>query len=352
MTSDVMVQVATVDAILPHPDPETVALEIIKVQGWQLVAAKGIYTVGQKIVYVPPEVVLPDELIPAKGIKYLAPGNRVHTVRLRGELSFGLTFLPDEDWSVGTNVAEWYGITRYEPPLRFTAADALEDHPYFVKYTHLSNLRDYPHVFADGEEVYVTEKIHGANARVALIEGERMAGSYELRRKQPESNAPDKASLYWHVWDMSGIAALVDTVSLWGVLSGRHRQVIVFGEVYGPKVMGGFPYDAPKQDVKFVVFDIMVDGVYLDFQRVFALCLVHGVPTVPVFGTIPYSLQAVHDLAEGQTMLGGKTIREGVVVRSVREQSHLDVKRKVLKYHSDSWLLKKSKYKVEDYTDQ
>jgi len=346
MPSEVTVQVATVDAILPHPDPETTALEIIKVQGWQLVAGKGLYTVGEKLVYVPPEVVLTDALVERKGIKYLAPGNRVHTIRLRGELSFGLTFPPDKDWPVGTNVAEYYGIEKYVPPLRFTAADAIEDHPYFIKYTSLANLRDYPHVFADGEKVIVMEKLHGASGRVALINGERMAGSYELRRKQPESDAPDKASVYWHIWEMPGIEQLVCQ------LAKTHTQVIVFGEVYGSKVMGGFPYDAPKQDVKFAVFDIMVDGVYQNYEQVRSLCFLFGVQTVPLLGVFSYSLPLMHDLAEGKTMLGGQTIREGVVVRSLLEQSSLEVKRKVLKYHSDSWLFKKSKHKVEDYTDQ
>ena len=77
---------------------------------------------------------------------------------------------------------EHYGITKYVPPLRPSAGDAAEAHPLFVSYTDVENLRNFPAVLAEGEEVVATEKVHGTNCRVGIVAGELMAGSMEVLR--------------------------------------------------------------------------------------------------------------------------------------------------------------------------
>jgi hypothetical protein len=70
---------------------------------------------------------------------------------------------------VGDDVAEFFGVEHYEPPMRgeCTGGEA-EAAPAFLaslsKYD-IDSLRRYCGIFCPGEMVLVTEKIHGANSR-------------------------------------------------------------------------------------------------------------------------------------------------------------------------------------------
>ncbi|MDQ2907167.1 MAG: RNA ligase (ATP) [Chloroflexota bacterium] len=343
MTSSFMVPVAAVDEVLPHPNADL--LELIHVLGWQLVAAKGQFQVGEKIVYFPPDSVLPFELSERFNVtKYLSK-QRIRCVKLRGEPSFGLAMPPDDaTWQIGANVAEHYGVTKYEPPLRSTAEDAVEDHPLFPKYIIIENLRNFPHIFEPGEMVVLTEKIHGTSARVGIVEGELMAGSHQLRRKRPEN---DTQSLYWFPLSLQSVRNLVQD------LGQRYHQAVVYGEVYGPKVQR-LHYGLKENQLGFRVFDVLVDGKYLEYHEMVKLCHAFEVETVPEIAIIPFDLASIKLHSEGKTQVVSNNahIREGVVVRSVREHNHPALGRVVLKYVSDSYFLKTNEKDFTDYTEQ
>ena len=82
----------TITEILPIEGADRI--EIARVQGWQSVIRKGDYKVGDQVIFVPIDTVLPprpwnehlwDKNDPKKPI-------RVKTVRLRGAISQGLIF--------------------------------------------------------------------------------------------------------------------------------------------------------------------------------------------------------------------------------------------------------------------
>jgi RNA ligase (TIGR02306 family) len=310
-------------------------LEIAVVGGWQCVVRKGEFRAGEKIVYFPPDTVLPQAVSDRFGVtQYLSRG-RIRSVRLRGEPSFGLVVKPDEDWPDGTDVAAHYGATKYEPPVRTEAGDSERSHPLFVTYTEIENLRSYPDVLHVGEAVVVVEKVHGTNARAGVIEGQRMAGSKGLRRREPEDYT---RNTYWFPWSLAPVAQLLD------VLGAQHEQVILFGEVYGQGVQS-FKYG--RTDLGFRAFDLLVDGHYLDYEPFLARCEGHGVEVAPELARIPYSLEAVRPLASGRAFAGDH-IREGVVVKPLVERTDPRIGRVILKYISDEYLLGAH----EDFTDR
>ncbi len=104
MSSTLIVPVAVIEKVSPHPNADR--LEIAQILGWQVVVPKGQHFAGQKVVYFPPDSVLPSEVSDRFGVtQYLSKG-RVRCARLRGEPSFGFAVLPDNpDWEVGENVA-------------------------------------------------------------------------------------------------------------------------------------------------------------------------------------------------------------------------------------------------------
>jgi RNA ligase (TIGR02306 family) len=130
--SSLIVPVAKIDKILPHPNAER--LEIAHVLGWQIVVPKGAYTEGSTVVYFPIDTVLPLELSEKLGVTRYLSKQRIRCAKLRGEPSFGLAITPDDEhWQLGDNVAEYYHVSRYEPPVRPGPGDAEKNHPLFME---------------------------------------------------------------------------------------------------------------------------------------------------------------------------------------------------------------------------
>lgn len=346
--AEVVVEVCRIERVTPHPNAD--ALELAQIKGWQCVVPLGRYVAGDLVTYIPIDAMIPLEHSDRWGItKYLSvktdvegaeagtsvTAGRVRCAKLRGEPSFGVIVeREDATWQEGEDVKARYGIFKYIPPVRLTSGDAMNPWPLFVAYTDIENLRNYPGVLEEGEEVVVTEKIHGTNARVGIIDGERMAGSMGLRRKPPADADAMVGHTYWFPFTRPGVVELLEA------MSAQHQQVILFGEVYGSKVQD-LHYGA-KGRLGFRAFDLLLDGKYADPDDFLALCNQYGVETVPVLYRGPFSLEKVRALSQGNTTLEGGHIREGVVVKPVVERTHPKVGRVALKYIGDQYLFSKS----------
>ena len=352
--SSVVVEVVEVEDVRPHANADRLCLATIK--GWQTVIRKlpdgsPELAPGARAVYIPPDSTLPREVAERlRVVNYLSErtdieGEKrlvVRQVRLRGEPSYGFVIAPDDpDWPVGTDVREHYGIDKFRPPVKFSAGDSEPNHPLFQKFTDIENLRNYPSVLVAGEEVVVTEKIHGTNSRIGYVEGLLVAGSHGLQRKRPEPEEMER-STYWFP------ATLAPVMSLLDALKEDHPVVILYGEVYGSRIQklaygqrGGLGYAA---------FDLLIDGRYLGHDDFVAHCAEHGVATVPILGRGPYSLAFVRELSRGDTTLDDEHIREGVVVKPARERTDPKIGRAVLKYLNDDYLLD-DKLTAADVTD-
>ena len=339
MPSSLVVPVALVDKILPHPNADK--LEIAHVLGWQVVVRKGEFSEGQRVVYFPPDTVLPQELSDRLGVtQYLSKG-RIRCAKLRGEPSFGLAIpVADPAWELGWNAAEWYGATKYEPPVRPNAGDVETPDPLFVEYTNIENMRNFPDIVTPGETVVVTEKIHGTSCRVGVIQGALMAGSHRQRRKEPEDKAYGR-NTYWSPLEIEGVRDLMNE------FSGVNRQVILFGEVYGAGIQS-FTYGL-KNATGFRAFDLMFDGKYAGAEEFAKLMDEYDIPRVPVLYQGPFDIEKIRELSGGETTLAeGANIREGVVVRPLIERTDPKVGRVCLKYLSDQYLFAEK----SDYTEQ
>ena len=204
-----MVPVVALENVRPHPNADK--LELANVLGYQMVIPKGKYHTGDVVVYFPADVLLPDKWAEKFGVKSFLRGkdqDRVGKIRLRGEPSFGLVanIPPAESWSVGDNVAEFFGCTKYYPPVRATAGDAAaydeEIDPFIMRYTDIQNGRMLTDACYQEDAVVVTEKIHGTNCKIGSVDGHQVAGPMSVRRQCPcERDAMDPAvranNTYW-----------------------------------------------------------------------------------------------------------------------------------------------------------
>lgn len=250
----------------------------------------------------------------------------IRAKKLRGIFSQGmLAPLPAGSWQIGDDVAEAMGITKYEPPESMMIGGECEAAPKgwaFPVYTDIEGLRRYPDILQEGEEVVITEKIHGANGRF-VHDGDRLwVGSHTQIKKE------DPTSIWWKV----AIAP--------GILLDQHPFLVFFGEVY--EQVQDLKYDI-KHGVQFRVFDIFDIKTmrYLDHDEAMQVAQETGVTWVPILYRGPWH-KDLNALAEGNSTLA-INVREGFVVKPIKERWNEYTGRVILKRHGEGYLLRKKK---------
>ncbi len=369
--SDIAITIQKITSVEEHPNADR--LEVIKVLGATCCVPKGEYKKGDQVVYFPPDMMLPplisEELGVANYLKHAMFKDkriacRIAACRLRGVPSFGfvtkvpecgyITIAPD-DMKPGCELTEQYGAIQYVAPA-INLGDsgdaggprcnpwALQEDPYFHRYTSIQQYWRYPDVFEPDEHVSITEKIHGTNSRVGVImeDGEWVfaVGSHKVRWSKCH-----QASRYWQPLERAGVLSLLSD------LCKEKHNVIIFGEIYGNSVQD-MDYGVNGAE-GFAVFDISIDSVYLDWMDVRVACLGHDVPLVPTIFEGPYHLVAdkLDEYASGLTTIGtpkkGFKGREGIVIKPCRERyterigGSRDPRRAIIKYISADYLDRK-----------
>lgn len=105
------------------------------------------------------------------------------------------------------------------------------------------------------------------------------------------------------------------------------KEVILFGEGYGVKIQNGGNY---RPDVGFILFDVMVNGCYLDRDSVEGIAQIFGLEIVPVImcGTIK---EAVEFVKTAPVSTIGTAKMEGLVGRPSVELYEKNGKRLIVK---------------------
>lgn len=375
--SSLICEVVKIKEIVPHGNADR--LEIIKVKGWQCVSSKGKYKLGDEVVYIPIDSLIPFELSEKLGItNYLSnkikdpQGNilasRVKTIKLRGILSQGLIIDKEPEWKLGDNVREILKIEKYDPPETSSGKVQLKGRSFiqypefegFPQYTNIENFKNFPDVFEEGEEVVILEKIHGTNFRSGRIDPFNINWKYVplllklrlLLTKFFHAKNPGFFTVGTHrtnlkkVWVKDKLLNVYWRIAEKYKLQGKlYLREEIFGEIYGYGVQKYFPYDSPfNQSVRF--FDAMISNQYLNWDNFQNFCERKNLPMVPVLYVGPFSLEKVIELASGKSLIGDH-IREGIVIKPTIEKFHPTLGRKILKYINDEYLLFKNKKEDE-----
>jgi RNA ligase (TIGR02306 family) len=304
-----------------HPDADSLSIAFVK--GWQCVVKTDEFKDKVLGAYIPIDSILPD--LPEW--EFMRPRNfRVKTIKLRKVLSQGLLVPAREGWEEGQDVTEELGVKKYEPPDPVSfGGDNAPNVAGFSYKTDIERIQNFPDVFKVGEEVFITEKIHGTNFRFGVVENVFYVGSHFNIKKHPGG------SIYSLVATRYGLEDKV--LNKW-----RSEDAIIYAEIYGKSVQN-LTYGLTKQD--FVVFDIQINGKFLNWKEVESICKELDFKTPPVLYWGPFSLKRVDQLADGPTTLGKEChIQEGIVIRSEREQLDNYIGRKWLKRLSNDYLLK------------
>lgn len=378
--SDHSVRVVRIKEILPHKNADR--LEIIPVEGFQVVSGKGQFKIGDLAYYVPPDSIVPErpefEFVWLRdgggNLRSLAPGvpvpdkwRRITVRKLRKEWSEGLLMpLGSLVASEGDDVAEALGIMHYDPPEPEESGNSAPSRKqskvwprslcgwiYFLSYWltlglynpwgqlgggnekappntppiyDVENLKHFRDVFQPGDEVRVTEKIHGANARYHFS-GHQYAGSRKLWKSKKDAS----------VWRK--ILACNPGIARWCEM---HPGYTLYAEaVPVQKSSSGFDYDygATKDNPQAIIFDVRnAEGEWVNYELAREITAGWGLQWAPLLYQGPYDYEKLKALADGNTATGGNHIREGVVIRSYPDRYVRGLGRAQLKIVSNKFL--------------
>ena len=294
--SSLIVEVCRVDEIEKHPNADK--LSIVTVKGWNCIVGLDQYKQGDLVVFVPPDSIIPENIIEKYNLTYLKNGGRVGTTKLRGFISQGLILdLPEGKFKVGDDVSKVLGITKWEPPVsqNHQQANVISKkklNPYFDRYTEIENIKNYKNVFEPGDKIVITEKIHGSNWRAGnlpIVIDKSQPLIYRFRAWFSKLLGNSHQFVYGsHNVQLHGKNKNNNFYGedLWGKICNKYNMIniipkdyIIYGEVYG---IGVQDLTYGLKDVDLVVFDIKYNGKYLPWDEVVKFCRQYSLPTVPL----------------------------------------------------------------------
>lgn len=340
-----MATIRRIDAIDPIPDAD--AIEVATVGGWEVVVKKGEYQVGDIAVYCEIDSWIPHDLAPFlskgqepreyEGIR----GNRLRTVKLRGQVSQGLLlslYQVDnynlasyiiktqnaplgsrfEDY-IGVDVSEPLGIVKYEPPIPACLAGEVRGmFPSFVPKTdqeRVQNLREnLARWQTEGDEWEVTEKLDGSSMTVYFNHGQFGVCSRNLDLRETEGNT---------LWQVARRYSLEKKM-------GSLFHMAIQGELIGEGIQKN-RYGLKGQD--FYVFDIydIQHRCYLSAEQRDMICESFGlkqVPRIKSSGDLReyVDVNIMLRMAEGKSALNPNAEREGLVFKRQADDNSISFK--------------------------
>jgi len=331
--SQFKVEIVRVGKIGKHPNADT--LSVTHVFDFPVVFRTGDFIEGQKAVYVPVDSLVPTDRPEFEFLKEEGKTHaRIKAKKLRGIFSMGMivpicvaTF-GERCAELGDNVAELLGVTKYEPEVPMHWGGQNERDPGFIPvYTDIDHYRRYPDILQPGENVIVTEKLHGANARFTFHEGRLWVGSHNcIKRDAPES--------MW--WNMARKYQLAERLA-------KFPGHVFYGEVYGHVQDLKYGSKGPV-DTWLRFFDVFKwsTGSYADQDETANIILGLGLNMVPLLYVGGWQPEFILPLADGSTTLGGQCIREGIVIKPAKERRDDRLGRVILKHVSEGYLTRKS----------
>lgn len=249
----------------------------------------------------------------------------------------------------GTEVHEFLSITKYEPPIPVAMAGEVAYVPGGPVKFDFESIQKLTDLFEEGEEVEVTEKLHGTCFQFGYVPGLGhaecfMGGDMYVNSKGLgaqglcfKDNSANDGNLYVKTLRALLADELGDRIAALSILFGD-KPIRVFGEIIGQGVQDlGYGLKAPEVRV----FDIMVGDEFLAPVGMRQAADVLGLPTVPMLYRGPFRTKELEMLRDGKDTLSDSHVREGIVIRSLGNARHAVHGRKIGKWVSPDYLLRK-----------
>jgi RNA ligase (TIGR02306 family) len=321
-----LASIRKIDSLTPIEGAD--AIECATVGGWKVVAQKGLYKEGDLAVYFEIDSWIPFELAPFlskgkeprefEGIK----GERLKTIKLRGQLSQGLLMPLDEacknidsELFEGLDVSFPLNVIKWEKPINAQLAGVCKGNfPTLIPKTdqeRCQNLvKEIVAANEAGTKFEVTEKLEGSSMTCYLIDGEFGVCSRNMDLKETAENS------FWKTARRDGVEEKMR--EQFGL-----ADFALQGELIGPGIQGNI---YKLNDTQFRIFDIydIRRGEYVDpmtRQAIVGEMKLNHVPiiayTAELYDTLGITdIPQLLNFAEDRSILAD-TEREGIVFKEV-----------------------------------
>lgn len=315
------------------------SIEAIRINGWWVVSQKGEYQVDNPCVYLEIDSWVPTELAPflSKGREPReyggVKGERLRTIRLRGQLSQGLvlplTKLPIGSWNEGDDVTDILDIQKWEAPIPAQLAGQVKGlFPSFIRKTDQERIQNYTEYLTryKDEPFEVSIKLDGSSMTVYQNDGVFGVCSRNLDLTEDATNS------FW---------VTANRLNLRQILNHIGKNLAIQGELIGEGIQGNPEKLKGHNLYVFDIWDIDNGRYCTPTERQQILDLIPGIQEVPVLER-GFRVFEVYDtvdklLAYSDGPSLNASVREGLVFKSSNRINHDIVSFKVI---NNNYLLK------------
>lgn len=340
-------------------------IEVAQVLGWQCVVKKGEFKIGDKVVYVEVDSVMPEK----PEFEFLRDRKfRVKTIKLKGQISQGLVIPIDNcltqpiKLDIGTDVTELLGVTKYLSQSEreevkkvevnqarltkfmkryswyrklFLSRQQKEGFPYWVSKTDEERLQNIPQVleqFKD-KEVYVTEKVDYQSVtftgkmvpNATPIVGKFLPKKFQFVVCSRNLTTNNKNSLYWKIAQKYNIEQILrENPTL--TIQGEQGDTKVQGNKYGITEPTMWTFNIIDHEKNY----------HYNYEEMYLFCDKYKLNVVPVLFSQPLRMkkfniklselgstaQELVELSKGKSVLADIP-REGIVIRCIENGQKL-----------------------------
>lgn len=279
------------------------AIVMVRVDGWECVAKKEEFKVGDLCVYFEIDSFLPlrpqYEHIRSRAYKKMGEkeGLRIKTIKLRGQISQGLAlpvgmFIDDfvnsaydegqdlsEFFYLGNDLTEFLNVEKYEKPIPPQLAGQAQGHfPSFIKKTDQERCQNIPHLIFGShrdERYEVTLKCDGSSFTGYKYQDRVGVCSRNLELKINDENKGN-----------SFVRMFIDS-RLGEVLAGFDRNIAVQGEIMGPGIQKNREQMKSTKLFVFDIYDIDRPGYLASHDRLHLLAALRAAGVKDVVSHVP-----------------------------------------------------------------
>jgi len=363
--------VAKINEIKPIEGADNIELAVIG--GWNCIVQKSNYNVNTLVIVATTDAVIPQKLSDSMNVtNYLRKGQRVRTVKLRGVYSECLiipmsyvSIYSNKIYNEGTDCMDALGIFKYEPPARPVQLASgrkikYKDNENFKVYYKFPNIKNVERMFTEKDEVEVTRKIHGTNARYGIVKKSKLSIWDKIKRFFGNewieyeyvygSHNVEKGSDTQGFYDTDVWRTVAEKYNirqnLWALFKSLHGNykfgsgIIVYGEIYGPGIQKN--YDYGLKELEYAGFDVTINGEYVPCGSSNFIHKMLYLNYVPVLAVENYSEELLTKYTFDK-IEGTKVPHEGVVIKAVDGNRH-----KVAKVINPDYLIYGEKYNIGD----
>lgn len=323
-------------------------IELVIAGGWNAITKKGEFKEGSLTIIATTDAVIPEKLSEKMGVaNYLRKGTRVRTVKLRGVYSecliIPVTYIKSSSILEGKDLMEELGITKYEPPVKQIQLASgrkikWRDNQNFSIYYKFPNLKNVDGMFTQEDEVQITRKIHGTNARYGIVKKGKLSfwdkvkkflriadewidyeyiyGSHNCEKGSDSQGfystdvwrtVAEKYDIKERLWNQAKKYSVEDLGS----------GLVLYGEIYGAGIQGK-GYNYKLNTVEFVGFDFKENGEYKSTGIAQMIIAEHlGLPHVEVLYEGKWNQEVQDSFVFNNFIEGTKTPHEGIVIKHV-----------------------------------